>query len=57
MIEEIKIDGVLYKLVETIERNTKNCNLCALDSMCDKHLGLVDLCYDLNKRNYYYKKQ
>ena len=41
MIEEIKINGVLYKLVETVIENTNSCNLCALDSICDKHLGLV----------------
>ena len=57
MIEEIKIDGITYKLIE--DNNGEDCSICDLYTICRKHT-LMDICRTLNdsyKYNTYYKKQ
>lgn len=57
MIEEIKIEGITYKLIE--DNNGKDCSICDLYIICRKHT-LIDICRTLNdsyKYNTYYKKQ
>ena len=46
MIEEIKINGILYKLIENCEENINECD------MCDLNVNLNE-----DNKNYYYKKQ
>lgn len=53
MIEEIKIDGVLYK---KIEDKYKNCSKCDLGQFCDKNLGFITTCCNENI-GYIFKKQ
>ena len=57
MIEEIKIEGITYKLIE--DNNGEDCSICDLYTICRKHT-LMDICRTLNdsyKYNTYYKKQ
>ena len=57
MIEEIKIEGITYKLIE--DNNGEDCSICDLYMICRKHT-LMDICRTLNdsyKYNTYYKKQ
>lgn len=56
MIEEIKIEGITYKLIEN--NNREDCSICDLYTICRKHT-LMDICRTLNdsyKYNTYYKK-
>ena len=57
MIEEIKIEGITYKLIE--DNNGEDCSICDLYTICRKHT-LMDICRTLNdshKYDTYYKKQ
>ena len=57
MIEEIKIEGITYKLIE--DNNGEDCSICDLYTICRKHT-LMDICRTLNdsyRYNTYYKKQ
>ena len=57
MIEEIKIEGITYKLIE--DNNREDCSICDLYTICRKHT-LMDVCRTLNdshKYDTYYKKQ
>ena len=53
MIEEIKIDGILYKISES-ERD--NCSKCDLGQFCDKNLDFCGVCFNSND-GHIFKKQ
>ena len=57
MIEEIKIDGVLYELVDNPNKNTISCNNCALIRFCNKHDKFIEVCAKLNNEDYIFKKK
>ena len=57
MIEEIKIDGILYKLVKNTSRHLATCTDCDLTNFCDKYPDFIPICCYLNTDDYIYKKQ
>ena len=58
MIEEIKIDGILYKLIENPIKETIACNVCDLIMFCNKNNKFIDVCVKLNsEEKYLFKKQ
>lgn len=57
MIEEIKIDGIIYKLTENPIKGTVACHTCDLIMFCNKNIKFVDVCVKLNSEKYLFKKQ
>ena len=57
MIEEIKIDGILYKLVKNTSRHLSTCTNCDLTNFCNKYPDFISICCYLNTDDYIYKKQ
>ena len=57
MIEEIKIDGVLYEVVDNPNKNTISCNNCDLIRFCNKHDKFIEVCAKLNNEDYIFKKK
>ena len=57
MIEEIKIDGILYKLVKNTSKHLTSCIKCDLANFCDKYHNFISICCCLNADDYNYKKQ
>ena len=53
MIEEIKIDGILYKISENKEAN---CLKCDLGQFCDRNMDFCVICLCEND-NRIFKKQ
>ena len=55
MIEEIKINGIVYKLINNPTNNLA-CTMCDLINFCQKEERFIDLCENINNDGYY-KKQ
>lgn len=52
MIEEIKINGVVYKLVDNPSDHLA-CVMCDLTNFCQEEERFIDLCENTNNDGYY----
>lgn len=52
MIEEIKINGVVYKLVDNSTDHLA-CAMCDLTNFCQEEEGFIYLCENVNDGGYY----
>ena len=53
MINNITIDGIVYKLIDNPDKINLSCNKCDLLSFCQQELEFTDVCDHINNNNYY----
>ena len=53
MINNITIDGIVYKLIDNPDKLTLSCDKCDLLSFCQQELEFTEVCDHINNNNYY----
>ena len=53
MINNITINGIVYKLIDNPNKFTRSCDKCDLISFCQIDTEFIRVCEHVNSNNYY----
>ena len=53
MINNITINGIVYELIDNLDKLILSCDKCDLVLFCQKELGFTHVCDHVNNNNYY----